>query len=73
MIVPYILLVILLGWSLYDGDLYPREGGFIIAIMGVTHLVFLLLKLSFAWYVVTTVLVDIYLIVKVFGGAVQIR
>ena len=73
MIVPYLLLIILIAWSLYDGDLYPREGGILVAILAVLHLAFWLLKLSFAWPVVTTVIADIFLIIKVFGGDIQIR
>lgn len=73
MIVPFLVFWVLLGWGLYDGDLYPKEGAIVVAIWGVMLLIFLLLKVTLLWFVVPTVLLDIYLILKIFGQDIQIR
>lgn len=73
MIVPALLFWILLGWSLYDGDLYPKEGAIFVGIWVVLLLGFLLLKIALLWFVVPTVLLDIILILKIFGQDIQIR
>ena len=73
MIVPFLVFWVLLGWGLYDGDLYPKEGAIVAAIWGVLLLIFLLLKVTLLWFVVPTVLLDIYLILKIFGQDIQIR
>ena len=73
MIVPFLLFFVLLGWGLYDGDLYPKEGVILAAIWVVLLVGLLLLKLSPYWFVVPTVILDIYLVIKVFGGDIKIR
>jgi len=73
MIVPFLVFVILLVWGLYDGDLYPKEGAILVGIWGVLLLVFCLLKIPSLWFVVPTVLLDIFLILKIFGQDIQIR
>ena len=73
MIIPFLVFWILLGWGLYDGDLYPKEGAILVSIWGVLLLVFLLLKVDLIWFVVPTVLLDIFLILKIFGQDIQIR
>jgi len=73
MIVPFLVFWILLGWGLYDGDLYPKEGAILVGIWGVLLLAFLLLKVSLLWFVVPTVLLDIFLILKIFGQDIQIH
>ena len=73
MIVPFLLFWILLLWGLYDGDLYPKEGAIVVTIWGVLLLIFLVMKVSLLFFVVPTVLLDIFLILKVFGQDIQIR
>ena len=73
MIVPFLLFWGLIGWSLYDGDLYPREGFTLIGIWVALLIIFLIFQVSFFWFVVPTVLLDIYLILKVFGRDIRIR
>lgn len=69
----YIPLLAFLIWSVYSGDVTPREGGILTVIFLVLNGVFFLLKLSPAWYIVSFVMLTIYLIVKVFGGDIKIR
>ena len=71
--VPFLLFFLLLGWSLYDGDISPKEGGIFATIWVVILLLFVIFKGSIYWFVVPTVLLDIILIVKVFGQDIQIR
>lgn len=73
MIIPFLLFWLLIGWGLYDGDLYPKEGAIFVAIWVVLLLGFILLKGSPFGFVVPTVLLDIVLVLKVFGSDVQIR
>jgi hypothetical protein len=72
-VIPYILLSIFLIWSIYNGDVYPREGGILAAIFIGLNLIFLLLKLPLPAYIVTFTMVTIYLIVRVYAGDVKIR
>ncbi len=73
MLIPFLLFWVLIGWGLYDGDVYPKEGGIFIAIWVGLLLGFLLLKIEMLWFVVPTVILDIVLILKVFGQDIQIR
>lgn len=73
MILPVIVFWILLGWGLYDGDLYPREGIVFVTIWIVLLLGFLLFRVALLWFVVPTVLLDVILILKIFGQDIQIR
>jgi uncharacterized membrane protein len=71
--IPYILLSIFLIWSIYNGDVYPHEGGMLAAIFIGLNVICLLLKLPSPAYIVTFVIVLIYLIVRVYAGDVKIR
>ena len=73
MLVFCLLFWVLLGWSLYDGDLYPKEGAIYAAIWIVLLLGFLVLRVAMLWFIVPTVLLDIILILKIFGQDIQIR
>ncbi len=73
MLIPFLVFWILLGWSLYDGDLYPQEAAILVAIWAGLLVVFLIFKVPLIWFVVPTVVLDIVLIVKIFGQDVQIR
>jgi hypothetical protein len=73
MIIPLVAFWILLGWGLYDGDLYPKEGAILVSIWGGLLLIFVLLKVGPYWFVVPTVLLDIFLILKIFGQDIHIR
>lgn len=73
MIVPFLVFWVLLLWGLYDGDLSPKEGAIFVVLWGGLLLGFLLLKIVWLWFVVPTVLLDIVLIVKIFGKDVLIR
>jgi hypothetical protein len=73
MILPFLLFWLLIGWGLYDGDIYPKEAGVCVTVWIGLLLCFLFLKVSPFWFVVPTVLLDIYLILKVFGQDIQIR
>lgn len=73
MLVPALVFWLLLGWSLYDGDLPPKEAGVFAGIWVGLLLLFLVFKVFILWFVVPTVILDIILIVKVFGQDIQIR
>ena len=73
MIILYILLVTLLIWTVYNGDVYPRVACLLAVIFIALQVAIFFLKLSVAWYIVTYVLLLIYLIVKNYGGDVKIR
>ena len=73
MIVPFLLFFGLIGWSLYDEGLYPREGLTLIGIWVALLIIFLVFGVNLFWFVVPTVLMDIYLILKVFGRDITIH
>ena len=73
MIIPFLLFVVLLFLGLKNGDLDPREAGIFGAIWVVLLACFLLLHISSYWFVVPTVILDILLVLKVFGGDIAIR
>jgi hypothetical protein len=73
MALPFVAFVVLLGWGLYDGDIYPTQGAIFAGIWLAFLLGFLFLKVEPLWLVVPTVLLDIVLILKVFGHDIQIR
>lgn len=73
MLLPFILFWVLLIWGLYDGDIYPKEGGIFASIWVVLLVCFLCWKVLLLWFVVPTVVLDIVLILKVFGQDIQIR
>ena len=67
MIFPFILFFVLLGWGLYEGDVYPKEGWIMLALWVVALLVVVVLKALWLWLVVPTVILDIILVLKVYG------
>jgi len=73
LLIPFVAFVVLIGFGLKNGDLGPGEA----AVYGVIWLVLLLCFLLIAsvslWAVVPTVILDIVLVVKVFGGDIAIR
>ena len=73
MLIPYVLFWLLLGWSFFDGELDFKEAGIFAAIWIGLLLGFFLLKVAALWFVVPTVLLDIILILKIFGKDIQIR
>lgn len=73
MLIPFLVFWLLLGWSLYDGDVRVGQGAVLAAVWGGLLLGFLLLNVSPYWFVVPTVLLDVVLILMVFGGDVRIR
>lgn len=73
MIVPFLLFAGLLFFGLKNGDLDLPEAGIYGAIWLVLLVCFLLLHISPYWFVVPTVILDIVLVLKVFGGDISIR
>jgi hypothetical protein len=72
MAIPFFAFWVLLIWSLIDGDLYPKEGAIFVAVWAALLAGFLLLKIPMLWFVVPMVLLDIVLMVKVFGQNIEI-
>jgi hypothetical protein len=70
---PFILFWLLLIWSFVDGDLYPKEAGIFVALWVLLLLGFLFLKIALLWFVVPTVVLDIALILKIFGKDIPLR
>lgn len=68
---PLVLFVVLLGWGLYDNDLYPGEAGIYAGVFAVVALGSWLLKLSPAIPLVALILIDIILVIKLLGGDTQ--
>lgn len=73
MIVPFLLFWVLLIWSLLDGDLTPQEATVYAIIWLVLLVCFLQFPSGVLWFVVPAVVIDIVLVIKVFGGDVEIR
>ena len=73
MVIPILLFWLLLGWSLYDGDIDPREGFIFAGIWVGLLILFIALNILPLWFVVPTVILDIVLILKIFGQDIQIR
>ena len=73
MILPFLVFWVLIGWSLYDGDLYPSQAAWFVGIWILLLAGFLLFGVEPLLFVVPTVLLDIVLILKVFGGDLKIR
>lgn len=71
--IPFVAFWIMVGWGLYDGDLYPKEAAVFVGIWVVLFTCFMLLNLQPVLFIVPTVILDIVLILKVFGGDVKIR
>ena len=72
-LIVYVLLLALLLWGVYSGYIYSREAGVLTTAFVLLHLVFLFLKLSQGWYIGAYFLTLIYLVIKVYGGDVNIR
>jgi hypothetical protein len=72
-ILPFLVFWVLIIWSLYDGDLYPSQAAWFIGIWVICLVGLLVFDLQPILFVVPTVLLDIVLIVKVFGGDLKIR
>jgi hypothetical protein len=71
--VPTVAFWVLIGWSLYDGELYPKEAAVFVGIWLATLAAFMLLNIAPMWFVIPTVLLDIVLIFKLFGGNINVR
>lgn len=72
MLIPHVAFWVLLIWSLRDDDLDTKEAAILAGIWGVVLAVFFLLKIPMLWFVVPVVLLDVVLIVKIFGGNVRV-
>jgi len=72
MLVPCIVFCVLLIWSLTDGDLYPKEGLGYGAVFLVLMLGVLFLQQWALWCMAGMALLDVVLILKVFGQDVKI-
>lgn len=72
MVIPFFAFWVLLIWSLIDGDLNFKEGAWFVGTWGVLLAGFLLMKIPMLWFVVPMVLLDIVLMVKVFGQNIEI-
>ena len=68
---PLVLFAVLVGWGLYDTDIYLQEAGIFAGILAVAAVCVLLIHLPVMVLVVVTILLDIVLIVKVLGGDTQ--
>jgi len=69
----FVLFWVVLIWGLYDGDIYAKEG----TIMGILWAGllagFIFLPHAMIGFIIAMVLIDIYLVLKVFGGDIGIR
>lgn len=73
MLFAFVLFWVVLIWGLYDGDLYAKEG-IILGIIWVGLLLgFIFLPTAMIGFIIAMILIDIYLVVKVFGGNIGIR
>jgi hypothetical protein len=72
-IIVFVLFWVLIFLGLKDGDISPKEA----IVYGSIWTVLLVCTLAFSvvvyWFVVPTVILDIILVLKVFGGDVAIR
>jgi hypothetical protein len=68
-----VLFWLLLGWSMYDGTLDPRETVVFVTLWLIIVGGCYLLGASAHWTIVPLALLDIILVLKIFGGDVQIR
>jgi hypothetical protein len=73
MIIPLLVFWLLLVWSFFDGDLYPAEAGAFALVWFVLLTCFIFLQISPFWFVVPTVLLDVILILKIFGSDIELR
>jgi len=67
-----VLFWLLIIWSLYDGDLSIRESSIFVALWAVILVGGYLMKISPYWIIIPTVILDIILIIKIFGSDIQI-
>lgn len=73
MLFAFVLFWVVLIWGLYDGDLYAKEG-IILGIIWIALLLgFIFLPTAMIGFIIAMILIDIYLVVKVFGGNIGIR
>lgn len=73
MLFAFVLFWVVLIWGLYDGDLYAKEG-IILGILWIGLLLgFIFLPTAMIGFIIAMILIDIYLVVKVFGGNIGIR
>ena len=73
MIIVFILFWVLIFLGLKDGDIETREALIHIVIWAAMLAGFLFFNVVMYWFVVPTVILDIILVLKVFGGDVSIR
>jgi hypothetical protein len=71
--IPTVAFWVLIGWSLYDGELFPKEAVVFVGIWLALLAVFILLNIAPILFVIPTVLLDIVLIFKLFGGNLNVR
>lgn len=64
---------VLLAWAVYDNELYPMEAAIYAGIWLAFLVGFWLLKVPPMWFMVPSVLLDIVLIFKLFGGNLRVR
>lgn len=72
MLFTFVLLVVLLIWGVYTGDVTSREGVAFVVVFAVLELLSWLLKWSIVWSIVAATLGLIILIVKIYGGDIKI-
>lgn len=65
--------LLLLGWGLYNGDVYPREGAILVMLWLVTLVIFLVAKWALLWFIVPGGLLSLYLLLKIMGQDIHIR
>lgn len=70
--IAYLVFWLLLLWSLYDGDLDLREGAAFLGVWMALLLGVAILRAPQGWCVTATALLDVVLVLKVFGEDVQI-
>lgn len=73
MLFAFVLFWVVLIWGLYDGDLYAKEGIILGTIWVGLLLGFIFLPTAMIGFIIAMILIDIYLVVKVFGGNIGIR
>lgn len=73
MIIPFLVFWILIIWSFFDGDLHPTEAGACVLVWFVLLVGFIFLQISPLWFVLPTVVLDVILILKIFGSDIELR
>ena len=73
MIIPYILFWLLVGYGIVTGELYLGEAAAFVIVWCVILAAVLALGVGFLWSVAPAAILDIVLVLKLFGGDINIR